>query len=440
MTLKNRFRQINILFALLLAVFVATLTVKQALTTPDFHTLSLLQSPTAVIYTIFAGLFLVLCGVPENRVSRGAQILTLMALGTAVVGYIAPRELGGDLVFLIAAALAYKYGMLGTRPIMKIGAVFAVLILARLLGYVLTDKISIDRVVNQIVAILVAIPVLYWVFENEFLRLQQRHAQLQSTYQEEQPFREFGRNVTGIVHDFKNDLALFDTFGQYLALSQDEPIGATQVQRYRSYVRRLAGRIERITLITTAAQRYEEEEGDLRTLLESALYVFQSNLTYRREISFDMSLPEEPLMVRVPPAPVVSILENLISNSCEALMDRGGTNSASGAGGRRISVSTHVDSEGVRIQIEDTGPGLPFCHHCGTGRAGNCLYCSGVGIGHTTKAQGSGIGLASIRWHSEMHGIPVHLSNLSTGGVRAVITVDRSRVISAEESPIAVDG
>lgn len=435
MTLKNRFRQINILFALLLWVFVVTLTVDRAVTVPDFAPLSLLGSHTAVIYTIFAGLFLVLCAVPENRVSRVVQILSLMGLGSAVVGYIAPQEFGGDMVFLIAAALAYKYGMLRTRPIMKIGSVFAVLILARVLGFVLTDKISIDRVVNQIVAILVAIPVLYWVFENEFLRLQQRHAQLQSTYQEEQPFREFGRNVTGIVHDFKNDLALFDTFGQYLALSQDEPIDAAQVQRYRSYVSRLAGRIERVTLITSVAQRYEEEDGDLRALLESALYVFQSNLTYGREISFDISLPEEPLMVRLPPAPVVSILENLLSNSCEALMEQIG----SGAGHResRISLSTSCDAQGIKIRVEDSGPGLPFCRQCS---GGNCLYCPAVGIGQTTKEHGSGIGLTSIRRHSETHGIPVHLSNLTNGGVRAVITIDRSRVISPQESPLAVDG
>jgi len=435
MKLETRFRQISILFALLLVAFVVTLTVRRAATVPDFNVSVVLGSHTTIIYSIFAVLFLVLTGMPENRASQLAQILTLMGLGVAVTAYIAPWELGGDIVFLIAAALAYKYGMLRARPLVKIGSIFATLILARVAGFIFLDTISIDRMVNQIVAIMVAIPVLYWVFENEFLHLQRMHTQLQSTYQEQQPFMEFGRNVTGIVHDFKNDLALFDAFGQYLAISENEPLDARQVQRYRSYVSRLAGRIERVTLITTAAQRYEEEEGDLRTLLESALYVFQSNLTYRREISFHISLPEEPLMVRVPPAPLVSIVENVLSNSCDALMEH--ADSGVGSGASRIHVSTQRGVKGVEIRIEDTGPGLPFCRRCDTE---NCLYCSAVAVGQTTKEHGSGIGLTSIRWHSEKHDIPVYLSNLTDGGVRAVITIGWSRVISPQESSVAVDG
>ncbi|MFW5826511.1 MAG: sensor histidine kinase [Alkalispirochaeta sp.] len=435
MKIETRFRQISILFALLLVAFVVTLTVRRAVTIPEFSVSDLLGSHTTIIYSIFAALFLILTGMPENRASRLAQILILMGLGVAVTGYIAPRELGGDIVFVIAAALAYKYGMLRTRPIVKIGSIFTALMLARVAGFVFLDTMSLDRMVNQIVAIMVAIPVLYWVFENEFLHLQRMHRELQSTYQEQQPFMEFGRNVTGIVHDFKNDLALFDAFGQFLAISENEPLDPRQVRRYRSYVSRLAERIERVTLITTAAQRYEEDEGDLRTLLESALYVFQSNLTYRREISFHISFPEEPLMVRVPPAPLVSIVENLLSNSCEALMEQAGSGVEYGAS--RIQVSTQRVVHGIEIRIEDTGPGLPFCRRCVTG---NCLYCPSVAVGHTTKAHGSGIGLTSIRWHSEKHGIPVHLSNLSSGGVRAVITIGESRVISPQESCVAVDG
>lgn len=436
MRLNTRFRQINILFTALLLVFIISLITARIMDGDYTETHPTVVSIRTRVYILFAAAFLLLSVVPENRVTRIIQVFTLIGLGSAVVAYVAPRELGGDMVFVVATLLAYKYGMLNSHPILKISLIVGTLIAARGLATSFTDPIRLFQIVNLLGASIVTIPVLYWIFEDEFLRLWHRHRRLETAYHENQPFMEFGKNVTGIVHDFKNDLALFDTFGQYLALSEGDVIEPFQVQRYRSYVQRFAGRIERITMITKAAQRYDEEEGDLRTLLDSTLYVFQSNLTYRREITFDISLPEEPVIVRVPPAPVVSILENILSNSCEALMEDASREDGGDLSERRISVSVARDADGIQIGIEDTGPGLPFCRHRG---GENCLDCPSVGLGRTTKEEGTGIGLVTIRRHSEGYGIPVHISNKSNGGVRAVIMVDRDRVLSSLESPIGVE-
>jgi signal transduction histidine kinase len=435
--MKTRFRQINILFTVLLVSFVAILVITRIIHNQQSPDAVTVWTATAVEYAAFAIVFLVMIFVRENRASHLIQVVTLVLLGSVVVAYIAPKELGGDMVFVIAAALAYKYGMLRTRPWLKIGLIFGTLIVARGIGIALSDSFQLSRGLNLLVANVVTVLVLYWTFEDEFLRLTREHRRLETVYREHQPFMEFGRNVTGIVHDFKNDLALFDTYGQFLALSQNEPLDASQVDRYRTYVGRLAKRIERITTITQAAQRYDDEERDLRVLLESALYVFQSNLSYRRVITFDVSLPEEPLIARVPPAPVVSIFENILSNSCEALMEESHRTDPGYMPDLRISVSTERDDDNVTIRIDDTGPGLPFCRRCGTD---NCLYCSSVGLGQTTKEQGSGIGLVTIRRHSETYGIPVHISNRDSGGVRATVQFTPERVLLRSERSIGVDG
>ena len=447
MNFRSRYRQISLLYSLLLGFF-AVSSYLHRLNRPNIYDdpiAALSEEP--LIYGLFILAFLVLLVVRESWKSRIAQVVVVAGVGLVVVSVIAPEDLGGDLSVLLAAALAYRYGFLRRYAIVKIAAFLALLVTARLIGTVLSDSMSLSRVANQVLSTILAAPILYWVFEDDLMRAKREKQHLEDLQQANEPFVEFGRNVTGIVHDFKNDLGLFDTFGQYLSLTEGEPVEPKQIRLYRGYVDRLARRIERIMRVTSAGFQHDAQEADLGDLVESTVYVFQSNLEFKRVITFDLSLPEETVVAKLPPGPLISILENLIRNSCEALVERyDGDTAVSGTA--VLSVALSVLDEGMSITVADNGPGLPFCD---SRRNENCLYSPHFAPGTTTKESGSGIGVVSVRRNAELLGTPVHMSSRPGEGVTTVISLPRdvtlrssgdrpSGVPARAEEPAGVDG
>ena len=442
MTFRSRFHQINLVFTLLLAFMAGNQVISRILSAGSDAPWFAAITEDSAIYAAFVIAFLVLTFVRESRLTQIAQIAFLTLLGAVTVAVVAPKELGGDLNFILAAALAYKYNLLRTRPVAKISAIMGILIVARISGVLVFHTIAVDRVLNQLVITVVSVPILYWLFESELLQIRREKQRLEELLENNQPFVEFGQNVTGIVHDFKNDLGLFDTFGQYLALSEGEPVESSQIRLYRRYVKRLATRIGQIMTVTQASRRYAEESGELQELLRSTVYVFQSNLEFKRVVTFELVLPDTPIYVRLPPAPVISILENLIRNSCEAMTDLVASDTRS-PGDMTLSVVVERDGDGVVVTVSDTGPGLPFCDEC---RKDNCLYCPEIAPGRSSKGDGSGIGLVSVRRHAEQYGIPVHMRSRPGEGVITTLRITGERILDGPEheaSPhtsVGVDG
>jgi two-component system, NtrC family, nitrogen regulation sensor histidine kinase NtrY len=105
----------------------------------------------------------------------------------------------------------------------------------------------------------------------------------------------------------------------------------------------------------------------------------------------------------IDPDQVEQMLINLVRNAVEAAL-------ATRTGKPRVQVGWQVDSGKVIIGIEDNGPGIandsnlfvPF---------------------YTTKAGGSGVGLALARQIVEAHAGSVRLTNRQTVGARAVVTL-----------------
>jgi signal transduction histidine kinase len=438
----SRFRQINLLYAALVAALAVVSLISRLVSYYRLRSVVTWLTDDTIFYALFVPPFLALAFARETNRTRLLQILTAMGLGVVAVAFIAPRELGGDLNFIVAAILAYKYGFLRTAPIVRLFAMVGVMIAARITGVMLDPNIGFVPVLNQIVITLASAPMLYWLFERDLLRVSREKQHLERVQEDNQPFVEFGRNVTGIVHDFKNDLGLFDSFAQYLSISEGDPIDSSQIRTYRSYVRRLSDRINRIMVVTQGARRFEEETGSLQDLIRSTLYVFESNLRFKRTIRFDVQLPEEPLLVRLAPAPMISILENLVRNSCEALT--GGHTGSIGATEFRGTLSVRLEEEpaGLVVIISDDAGGMPFCGRCGQE---NCLNCAAFQAGITTKADGSGVGIPTVRRQSLAYGIPVTLINRPDVGVTARIVIERSRLVDTRQvvpvdTPVDVDG
>ncbi|MDA3951525.1 MAG: hypothetical protein PF508_20120, partial [Spirochaeta sp.] len=268
--------------------------------------------------------FLVLMAVHETQVARLIQVIAIIVFGALITIYVTPREIGGDLMFVLAAVMAYKYGFLATALLPKLVAIVGTLIATRIGLVVFTDSLQLRQTIGQFAIALAIIPLVYWIFEDELQRTAREKRRLELRARHNQPFVEFGRNVSGIVHDFKNDLGLFSMFGQLLRMNRGEPISERQTTEYEGYVQRLSERIERILAVTRISQANEVRSVEINGLLKSVLYVFQSNLDFKRVVHFSIDIPDERVEVVSYPAEIVSIVENVVRNSCEALVEHFG--------------------------------------------------------------------------------------------------------------------
>ena len=104
------------------------------------------------------------------------------------------------------------------------------------------------------------------------------------------------------------------------------------------------------------------------------------------------------------PDQLEQLLINIIRNAVDATLSAAGS----------VSVGWDVADAGVRIFVDDEGPGLPNTSN---------LFVPFF----TTKPEGSGIGLVLSRQIAEAHGGTLSLENRSPGpGCRAVLTLPRA--------------
>jgi signal transduction histidine kinase len=430
---RSRFYQISLVFAVTMLFFSfhsliniivngKTLTAGRAL---DFS-----------IYAVSAILFLALLGVSESRVTRIVQVVVMVVSGTFITAVVTPGEIGGDLMVIVAAFAAYKYGLMHTYTLPKLLVLIGAVIATRGVLVVFHNDISIHRTLGQSMIPLTAIPILYWVFEDESRRISRQKEELELQAKADRPFVEFGKNVGGIVHDFKNDLGLFSMFGQLLYMNIGETITERQVEEYQDYVRRFSARIERILLITRIARDENPRKTELLSLIRSVLYVFQTNLNFRRVVNFLVEFPDDQggddsVFIETIPLEVVAILENVVRNSCEALVDHYGSEPEA-ISRALLRVQCTVQEGEVVVVIEDNGPGIAPCLHCS---GSNCLDCDIFEIGKSTKDGGSGFGLVNVRSSARRIGAAVSMTSRNGEGVRTEIRFPRRQKLTVEFTP-----
>ncbi len=126
-----------------------------------------------------------------------------------------------------------------------------------------------------------------------------------------------------------------------------------------------------------------------------------AELETRLPVSLEAS-PEVEL--RADPDQLDQVLINLVRNAVDAALETGGD----------VALGWRSDADHVEIWVEDNGPGLPETAN---------LFVPFF----TTKAGGSGIGLALSRAIIEGHGGSLHLANREHGqGCRAVVSLPRA--------------
>ena len=205
-----------------------------------------------------------------------------------------------------------------------------------------------------------------------------------------------GRFSAQMAHDLKNPIAALKGAAQYL---KEEHARGHSWDAHGDFLDLLLEQVERLDRVAGTYQRLARVEPlrrplDLNRLVEGVLslqaFATPGAVELKKELAPD--LPEcagdEDLLANA--------LENLVRNAFEAMPD-GGT----------LTVRTQRDGDAVVVEVQDTGSGMDARTR---ERAFDDFF--------TTKATGSGLGLAFVRRVAEAHG---GTASLTSGEGRGTI-------------------
>ncbi len=206
-------------------------------------------------------------------------------------------------------------------------------------------------------------------------------------------FTTLGRFSAQMAHDLKNPLAAAKGASEFL---QTE-LATLQRDDLAQFSGLLVQQLDRLTAIIDRYQRLSRvelarEQVDLNALLEKVLALQRLAVGPETAVTtaFATGLPKLPL----DPELFSSAVENVVKNAFEA-MPSGGT----------LTISTSLTARGVRVGFSDTGQGMDPR----TMEQVTSLF-------FTTKAQGSGLGLAFVRQLIRAHGGELRLQSTEGKG------------------------
>lgn len=209
-----------------------------------------------------------------------------------------------------------------------------------------------------------------------------------------------GLFAASVSHDMNNMLTALNGYTDILEhhTGIDDEARAT-VREISATVDALSKIAERT--LTTARSHIpgQRSDGDLVQLANGAVDFARRHPRIRR-CTIDFDAPEK-LNARVNPTLVTRALVNLMLNSAEAI---------DGEGVIRISLTR--SDRFIAIEIHDDGPGIP--DHERT-RILEPFY--------TTKGDGSGLGLLSVRICAEEHEGTIEIGDSDLGGARFRLTL-----------------
>ena len=208
--------------------------------------------------------------------------------------------------------------------------------------------------------------------------------------------------ASGIAHELNQPLGAIATFSQAgdRLLNRPEPLVPQALDVFRQINAAAMGAGEGIRRIRRLfdhqdANRTPNRMSTLIAELRPVFAVLATRIHADLTIEVDAAMPE----LMVDRLRIQHVLFALAQNAFDA--------SAQGSGAPRVKVEAHDDRYAVESSVTDSGPGVPAAIH-------EQLFRPFF----TTKAHGTGLGLASARAIIEAHGGTIGFENLGTGGSR----------------------
>jgi two-component system sensor histidine kinase HydH len=202
-----------------------------------------------------------------------------------------------------------------------------------------------------------------------------------------------GQFAASIGHELRNPLGVMES--SLFLLRQHLGAEAASARNVVKHLDRIGGEIVRANktihdLLDLARNRPpRRERTDVRALVEATA----ATALLPAGVTVEVSAPPG-LTVDVDPSQFQQVLINLFTNAAQAMKD----------GGRIFVEGTALPDGGARLQVRDEGSGVPVEARY---RIFEALF--------TTKAKGSGLGLALCRRILEAHGGTIDLESTERG-------------------------
>lgn len=199
--------------------------------------------------------------------------------------------------------------------------------------------------------------------------------------------------ASAIAHDINNILFILDYYCGLLLrddFSASDHPETWQVVPYA--LSELKGLSRRLMTVGRGDLPYEHSEFDLPLLIENTLKLLQKHEVMEKR-SFEYS-GLDALTVHGDQFIIRQILINLVLNAAQATGDEG-----------TIQLVLKRKDQNAFIEIHDSGPGIP------TEQRG--MIFEGF---YSTRRQGSGMGLLSVRKYAEIHNWEVTVTDSHLGG------------------------
>jgi two-component system sensor histidine kinase PilS (NtrC family) len=211
-----------------------------------------------------------------------------------------------------------------------------------------------------------------------------------------------GHLAAGIAHEIRNPLA---SISGSIELLRQSPQASDDDRTLMAIVHR---EIQRLNVLIGDLLDYANPKPkqpvdlDLAVLVDEVLQVARGD-----EVFTDVELASEierPLPIQADPAKLRQVLWNLLRNAAEA----------AATGGRHVRVVAKPLSGGVRILVEDDGPGITKDQ---LGRIFEPFF--------TTKPKGTGLGLATSHAVVAEHGGRLEVETTVGKGTKMVVSLPR---------------
>ncbi|MFQ5669556.1 MAG: response regulator [Acidobacteriota bacterium] len=186
------------------------------------------------------------------------------------------------------------------------------------------------------------------VTEEESARRERR--ELQERMQAAKRSAELGEIVSGVAHELNNPLtAVIGYADLLLQLASDERL-CTRLQKLQHEALRCRRVVENLLCFAGKRQAYPRSH-DLNSVVKNVL-AQQSLAGAKTNAKIVLELDRDLPHGRFDRAQIEQVITNLVGNSLQALAGQP-------EGQRRITVRTSAGPGNVRVEVEDSGPGVP---------------------------------------------------------------------------------
>src|SRR6184192_1934747 len=228
----------------------------------------------------------------------------------------------------------------------------------------------------------------------------------ESQYQQAEKLSALGQLVSGVAHEINNPAAIISGFAQTLLLDELKPEHRDMVQMMYDE----ATRIGRITSSLLAFARAGGKQRALVDLNDIARRTFALRSYHLSTLNITVALdldPDEP-KIWADASELQQLLLNLLINAEQALVTIDTT--------RTITVRTRADERDTRLEIADSGPGIPAELRT---RIFDPFF--------TTKPEGvgTGLGLSICYGIAREHGGRIWVQSEPGQGARFAVTLPR---------------